>query len=976
VATFRPVELAPDAATARRSLAERSKLRRELGRLDAVCLLIAAIVVLDTLGAVARGGAQTLTWLAVVAALFFLPAGLVVAELGAAFPNQGGPYVWARLAFGRHAGSLVSLAYFLETPVWVGGSLAITAVAVVDRLVLPLEGGWRVPVALAFVWTTVALAVAPLRAGKRVPLAGAATQVGLLALFTATVVAYAVGHGVHAPAVGHLAPSWAVFALVAPVLVYNFLGFELPSAAGEELRDPARDVPASIVRAGALTCALYAVPVLAIVLVLPADRLTGLTGFIDALAEVFVVYGPWSGPVGRLAALAFLWVLVANGLTWVMASSRTQAAASLDGVGPPALARVSAATGTPVAATLACGLVATATTLAAFAVAGDDNRRYFSAALTLAISLLALANLVVFPSLVRLRRTHPDRPRAFRVPGGAAGSLAASVLATGWSALALAAALWPGLGTADPDAHLPDGFAGQRLAFTLTQLVPLAAVLAAAALLVRARPGPLRSTALPPAAAATPFARAAHEFLSRGDAHFSIPGHKRNPALVGDQPALLADMPHLCGVDDIRASRDLLGQAERLAARAWGADRTWFSVSGSTMANQAMCLAVAAPGDRVVVARTSHRSVLAGLVLAGLDPVWVSPDVDPATGLALAVPAERVERALGDHPEARAVIVVEPSYLGLTSDVAAIARAAHDHGAALLCDQAWGAHFAFSPALPDCAVTAGADLVVMSGHKTLTAFSQGAMLHAVDRGLVGLDRLDASFQALMTTSASGLIHASLDQARALMERQGAALVEAAIELADRFRASIDGFLGARCLDRRLLAHPSVHGVDPLKLVVDLTGTGADGFEVERDLRGDGVVLEMADRTTLVPLLTIGDDRRSVDRLVDALRRSLTRRAGTAPSSAVAGVSWRISPRPVLSPRDAFFAPHERVPATAATGRVAAEIISPYPPGVPAIAPGELITTDLLDALRDEASAGSRMAGASDPTLESLLVVRS
>jgi amino acid transporter len=230
-----------------------------------------------------------------VAAAFFVPAGLVIAELGSAFPNQGGPYVWSRLAFGRYAGSLVALIYFVETPVWVGGSAAITAVAVIDRLVVPLEGGWRVAVALAFVWATVALAVAPLRVGKLVPRVGAAAQVGLLGFFTVTVAAYAAGHGVHGLAAGDLAPTWAVFVLVAPVLVYNFLGFELPSAAGEELRDPARDVPASIVRAGALTCALYAVPVLAIVLVVPADRITGLTGFVDALASVFVVYGPWRG---------------------------------------------------------------------------------------------------------------------------------------------------------------------------------------------------------------------------------------------------------------------------------------------------------------------------------------------------------------------------------------------------------------------------------------------------------------------------------------------------------------------------------------------------------------------------------------------------------------------------------------------------------------------------------------------------------
>jgi amino acid transporter len=248
------VEPAPDAAIARRSRAERSKLRRELGRLDAVCLLIAAIVVLDTLGAVAKGGAQTLTLLAVVAVCFFVPAGLVIAELGAAFPNQGGPYVWTRLAFGRHAGSLVALIYFLETPIWVGGSAAITALAIVGRLVVPLDGAWRVVVVLALVWVTVAPAVARCGPARRSRWPARPPRSGCWGFFTATVVAYAASHGVHGPAASDLVPSWAVFAVVAPVLVYNFLGFELPSAAGEELRDPARDVPASIVRVGVLTC--------------------------------------------------------------------------------------------------------------------------------------------------------------------------------------------------------------------------------------------------------------------------------------------------------------------------------------------------------------------------------------------------------------------------------------------------------------------------------------------------------------------------------------------------------------------------------------------------------------------------------------------------------------------------------------------------------------------------------------------------
>ncbi len=273
----------------------------------------------------------------------------------------------------------------METPVWVGGSAAIMCVAVVDRLLVPLEGGWRIPVALAFVWATVALAVAPLRAGKRVPPAGAAAQVALLGFFTLTVALYAARHGVHAPSFGDLAPRGRCSPSSPPCWSTTSSASSCRRRPGRSCADPARDVPASTVRAGALTCALYAVPVLAIVLVVPADRLTGLTGFIDALAAVFVVYGPWEG------------------------------------------------------------LAATVTTLAAFAVAGDDNSRYFSVALTLSISLLALA-----------------------------------------------AALWPGLGVANPDAHLPDGFAGQRLAFTVAELVPLGLVLLAAFLLARTRRQPGR----------------------------------------------------------------------------------------------------------------------------------------------------------------------------------------------------------------------------------------------------------------------------------------------------------------------------------------------------------------------------------------------------------------------------------------------------------------------------------------------------
>jgi amino acid transporter len=359
------------------------------------------------------------------------------------------------MAFGRLAGSLVALIYWIETPVWIGGSLAITGIAVVDKMIVPVDGPWRSAFAFAFIWLTVTLAVAPLRIGKWIPATCAVVQVLPLLFFTITVGIYAAEHGVHGVGAGDLAPSWAVFILAAPVLVYNFIGFELPSTADEEMRDPQRDIPASIARAGALTAVLYCIPIAAIVLVLPADEITSLTGFIDALARVFVVYGGAAGAAGALgtvAAAAFVWGLFTNGLTWAIGSSRTQVAASLDGAAPPALGAISARTGTPVRATVVAGAVSTVTAGAAFAVSGDSNAKYFSVVLTLSIALLALASLAVFPALVRLRTSYPGVHRPFRVPGGPAGAWIASGLATGWCALAFASTLWPGLGTADADA--------------------------------------------------------------------------------------------------------------------------------------------------------------------------------------------------------------------------------------------------------------------------------------------------------------------------------------------------------------------------------------------------------------------------------------------------------------------------------------------------------------------------------------------
>jgi lysine decarboxylase len=467
--------------------------------------------------------------------------------------------------------------------------------------------------------------------------------------------------------------------------------------------------------------------------------------------------------------------------------------------------------------------------------------------------------------------------------------------------------------------------------------------------------------------AETPLADAVDGFLADPRiTPFTTPGHKRSPELA--DPLLAVDLPLSAGADDLHLSGDVLGRAERLAAQLWGADMCRFCVNGSTQGNQALALAVGRPGDRVVVARSLHKSLFAGLVLAGLDPVWVRPDVDAQTGLALGVRAESVAAALKQAPGARVVFLVEPNFVGVTSDVARIAGFCRRANIPLAVDQAWGAYLGFHPALPPHVLTLGADAMVTSAHKTLTGFTQSAYLFA-RRGQLDLDRLREGFDALNTTSASAAILASLDRTRALLAERGEELLGRTIALAASARARLDSIPGLQTL-----GPDTGWAYDPTKLVVALAGTGADGLAVERDLFADGVRVELANRDTLIPLITIADTGETVARLVDALSRSVERRRGKPRPSGGVSALWSIEPEAAMSPRDAFFSPRETVGAGQAVGRVAAETIAPYPPGIPAIAPGEVVTRELLASLRAAARHGTRIAYCADPTLETLQVV--
>jgi glutamate:GABA antiporter len=498
---------------------ERPKFRRSVGRFDTALLMLAAIIVLDTLGAVSSYGAQAFTWLIVMVIFFLVPYGLLTAELGAAFPEEGGPYVWVKLAFGRVAAAVVAVMYWVDNPIWLAGTLSVTAMATFSTFFVNLSLTWEYIFGLLFVWAGIGSVIMALKFGKWVASIGAIVRVVLISFFTLTVFIYAGEHGVHGFGGGAFKPTWLVFLAAAPILIFDLEGFELPSAASEELKNPRRDVPFAILRSGIATVLFYGVPILAILLVLPPARLSNVAGFIDALQQVFVVYGGHltsSGSVltgagkilADIAAIGVIFGLLSSGVVWLIGSDRAQAVAGYDGAAPRPLGYFSKRLGTPIVVNLLSGVVSTIVLILALTLTSGNAAKYFSVTLALVISMVTVTYVLIFPAVIKLRYKYPDISRPYRIPGGTVGLWVVGILTTAWAAFTTIAIIYPGIGTAHPDDSLPSGFAGQRLSYTLSQVIPLV-VMVLIGLLFYALGAPTRrQTAAAAAAAADGTARA------------------------------------------------------------------------------------------------------------------------------------------------------------------------------------------------------------------------------------------------------------------------------------------------------------------------------------------------------------------------------------------------------------------------------------------------------------------------------------
>lgn len=499
----------------------------------------------------------------------------------------------------------------------------------------------------------------------------------------------------------------------------------------------------------------------------------------------------------------------------------------------------------------------------------------------------------------------------------------------------------------------------------------------------------------------TPILSALQASSRRPHAAFYAPGHKRGQGashrlrdLLGDA-ALAADLPELPELDNLFAPEGVILEAQALAAEAFGADHTYFLANGSTCGIEAAILATVGPGEKIIVPRNAHRSVVAGLVLAGAMPIFVAPEYSRELGLALGVKAEDIAAALTQHPDSRAVLLVSPTYHGVCSDVGAIASLAHAHGIPLLIDEAHGPHFAFHPDLPTPALAQGADLVVQSTHKVLGALSQAAMLHT--RGSrIDSSRLQAALQLTQSTSPNALLLASLDAARHQMATEGQALLSHTLELTQNMRRELAAIPGLTVIDQpAVTAFSSVSDLDLTRLTVDVSGLGITGLEADDMLHTElGVTVELPELRHLTLIVSLGNTEADGEQCVAGLRslaercaasRSISKQGpqpcpngqpvgahGTRPAESGRAQDLVSAPAdtpftlPEVTPRTAFFAATETVAASAAVGRLSADTVSAYPPGIPTLVAGERITAAAIAHLTAIKNQGGYVTGGDAP----------
>ena len=477
-----------------------------------------------------------------------------------------------------------------------------------------------------------------------------------------------------------------------------------------------------------------------------------------------------------------------------------------------------------------------------------------------------------------------------------------------------------------------------------------------------------------------PIAEAMKAYAADGARAYHTPGHKQGlgahpllKALVTEE-GLREEVSLMEELDDLHEPTMCIKEAQEMAAALYGADQAFFMINGTTGAIHTMLMGALAPGDTVLVPRNAHRSVIGGIILAGARPVFLQPEIDERLGIAMGLTEEMVARAIALHPEAKALVCVYPTYYGVTYGLEAIAKLVHAHGMLLLVDEAHGPHLRFSDDLPPQAIDCSADMAAQSTHKILGAMTQASML-LTSGPRVSRERVREAASLLQSTSPNQLLLASLDIARLQMAEDGRETVGNAVRLAEKLRCAINEIDGLWSFGPEYTDYPGATGLDTTKITVQVTDLGLSGVEAESILRHEyKVQCELSDARNLLFILSYADGEEQADYLLEALQGLARdhRRATVAASAVAAGLP--AVPAQGMTPREAFFAPKGSVPFGEAEGRIAAEQVMFYPPGIPILCPGDIIDAASLHYIRAMQSLGLKVVGPRDASLTELQVV--
>lgn len=480
----------------------------------------------------------------------------------------------------------------------------------------------------------------------------------------------------------------------------------------------------------------------------------------------------------------------------------------------------------------------------------------------------------------------------------------------------------------------------------------------------------------------TPLFDAIVSYANENKISFHTPGHKHGKGMlkvfkqfVGDKVFRL-DLSVMSEVDSLHEPSSVIKEAQVLAAKAYGADYSFFLVNGTTGGNQAMILSACDPGDKIIIPRNAHKSVISAVILAGAEPVYIMPKIDEVSDLILNLTPEQVDEACRQHPDAKAVLVTNPTYFGLTTDLEAIAEIVHQYDKIFLVDEAHGAHLHFHPGLPKSAIDSGADMCVQSTHKHLAALSQGSMLHV--KGVrVDILRLKTTLQMLQTTSPSYVILGSLDLSRYQMVHGGEQALDEVIQMCEDTRAKVNKIPGLTCLTREQVRKIPSLDLDPTKLTVSTKGLPCSGYDMAKILNAEyGIQTEMADFQNVLLFVSLGNTAKELKRFVSALEKIVVdyKDMFINQKKRKRIVFPHFVPRKEVNPREALTKLTRKIPFKRSVGKICAEIVCPYPPGIPVLCPGEVITQEIYSYLMNVLDSGARINGQSDGRLQTIKVL--